>query len=146
VLDGRTGGAYPSQRPVEFGQYTSIAFGKRCREMGVKPSMGSVGDAYDNAMAEGVLASLECELIERRSCKTKGEARMALFTWIEAWYNPRRRHSAPGRISPIEFERRHDAPLRNPSASLRTGLPTAGVCVAVATPAVDNPALPHCST
>jgi putative transposase len=125
-------------------QYTSIAFGKRCREMGVKPSMGSVGDAYDNAMAESVFASLECELIERRSFKTKGEARMALFTWIEAWYNPRRRHSALGRISPIEFERRHDPPLTNPTALLRTGLPTAGVCVAVATPAVDNPALPHC--
>jgi putative transposase len=125
-------------------QYTSIAFGKRCREMGVKPSMGSVGDAYDNAMAESVFASLECELIERRSFKTKGEARMALFTWIEAWYNPRRRHSALGRISPLEFERRHNASLTNPTAPLRTGLPTAGVCVAVATPAVDNPALPHC--
>jgi putative transposase len=125
-------------------QYTSIAFGKRCREMGVKPSMGSVGDAYDNALAESVFASLECELIERRSFKTKGEARLALFTWIEAWYNPRRRHSALGRISPIEFERRHDAPLTNPPASPRPGLPTAGVCVAAATPAVDNPALPHC--
>ena len=69
-------------------QYTSIAFGKRCKEMGVRPSMGTVGDAYDNAMAESVFASLECELIDRRSFKTKTEARLAVFTWIEAWYKP----------------------------------------------------------
>jgi putative transposase len=125
-------------------QYTSIAFGRRCREMGVKPSMGSVGDAYDNAMAESVFASLECELIDRRNFKTKGEARMALFTWIEGWYNTRRRHSALGRISPRDFERRYDAALANRSAMPRTGLTTAGVCVAVATPAVDNPTLTHC--
>jgi putative transposase len=86
-------------------QYTSVAFGQRCRKMGVRPSMGSVGDAYDNAMAESFFASLECELIDRRSFKTKTEARMALFTYIEGWYNPRRRHSALGRVSPINFER-----------------------------------------
>jgi putative transposase len=84
-------------------QYTSLAFGKRCKEMGVKPSMGSVGDAYDNAMAESFFATLECELIDRRSWPTKAEARMALFTWIEAWYNPRRRHSALGYDSPMDF-------------------------------------------
>ena len=88
-------------------QYTSLAFGKRCQEMGVRPSMGSVGDAYDNAMAESFFASLECELIARRNWKTKSEARTAVFTWIEAWYNPRRRHSALGQISPNNFERKH---------------------------------------
>jgi putative transposase len=88
-------------------QYTSVAFGQRCAKMGVRPSMGSVGDAYDNAMAESFFASLECELIDRRSFQTKAEARMALFTYIEGWYNPRRRHSALGRISPINFERSH---------------------------------------
>jgi len=88
-------------------QYTSVAVGQRCTKMGVRLSMGSVGDAYDNAMAESFFASLECELIDRRSFKTKAEARMALFTYIEGWYNPRRRHSALGRISPINFERRH---------------------------------------
>ena len=88
-------------------QYTSLAFGKRCQEMGVRPSMGSVGDAYDNAMAESFFASLECELIARRNCKTKSEARTAVFTWIEAWYNPRRRHSALGQMSPNNFERKH---------------------------------------
>jgi putative transposase len=68
-------------------QYTSGAFGKRCEAMGVRPSMGSVGDAYDNAMAESFFASLECELLDRRVFKTKREARVALFTYIEGWYN-----------------------------------------------------------
>ena len=88
-------------------QYTSIAFGQRCGKLGVRPSMGSVGDAYDNAMAESFFASLECELIERRSFQTKAAARMAVFTYIEGWYNPRRRHSGLGRISPVKFERSH---------------------------------------
>jgi putative transposase len=87
-------------------QYTSVAFGKRCEEMGVKPSMGTVGDAYDNAMAESFFATLECELIDRRSWKTKTEARLAIFTWIESWYNPLRRHSGIGQCSPNAFERR----------------------------------------
>ena len=86
-------------------QYTSVAFGKRCEEMGVKPSMGTVGDAYDNAMAESFFATLECELINRRSWKTKTEARLAIFTWIESWYNPHRRHSSIGLRSPNNFER-----------------------------------------
>ena len=88
-------------------QYTSIAFGERCRKMGVRPSMGTVGDAYDNAMAESFFASLECELIDRRSFRSKTDARMALFTWIEGWYNPRRRHSALDYQSPVNFERQH---------------------------------------
>ena len=87
-------------------QYTSIAFGERCKAMDVRPSMGSVGDAYDNAMAESFFASLECELIDRRSFKSKAEARMALFTWIEGWYNPRRRHSGLGQQSPVNFEKK----------------------------------------
>lgn len=88
-------------------QYTSIAFGNRCKEMGVRPSMGSVGDAYDNAMAESFFASLECELVARRSWKTKTEARLAVFTWIESWYNPCRRHSGLNYQSPNNFERKH---------------------------------------
>lgn len=87
-------------------QYTSIEFGKRCKAMGVQPSMGSIGDAYDNAMAESFFASLECELIDRRTWKTKAEARLAVFTWIQSWYNPVRRHSGLGYLSPINFERR----------------------------------------
>jgi putative transposase len=77
-------------------QYTSIAFGLRCKEAGVRPSMGSVGDAYDNAMCESFFATLECELLDRRKFKTKAEARMAIFQFIEGWYNPGRRHSALG--------------------------------------------------
>lgn len=63
------------RRLVECGQYTSLAFGQRCREMGVRPSMGTVGDAYDNAMAESFFATLECELIARRSWPSKAQAR-----------------------------------------------------------------------
>jgi putative transposase len=86
-------------------QYTSIAFGLRCREVGVRPSMGSVGDAYDNAMCESFFATLECELLDRHRFTTQAEARMAVFDFIEGFYNPRRRHSALGQISPIKFER-----------------------------------------
>ena len=74
-------------------QYTSLAFGKRCREAGVRPSMGSVGDCFDNAMCESFFATLECELIKRKSFRTQAEARMAVFDFIEGWYNPHRRHS-----------------------------------------------------
>ena len=88
-------------------QYTSIAFGKRCREAGVRPSMGSVGDAYDNAMAESFFATLECELLDRRRFRTQAEARMAVFEFIEGFYNPRRRHSSLGYLSPVDYERRH---------------------------------------
>ena len=86
-------------------QYTSVAFGLRCKEAGVRPSMGSVGDAYDNAMCESFFATLECELLDRRKFRTKAEARMAVFQFIEGWYNPGRRHSALGYLSPVNFER-----------------------------------------
>jgi putative transposase len=88
-------------------QYTSVEFGRRCALMGVRPSMGSVGDAYDNAMAESFFASLECELIDRRVWKSFAQARMEIFTWIEGWYNPRRRHGGIGQKSPVNFEREH---------------------------------------
>jgi putative transposase len=90
-------------------QYTSIAFGNRCREAGVRPSMGSVGDAYDNALCESFFATLECELLDRRRFRSQAEARMAVFTFIEGWYNPRRRHSALGYLAPVEYERRAQA-------------------------------------
>ena len=87
-------------------QYTSIAFGKRCREFGVRPSMGSVGDCYDNAMAESFFATLECECIEHEGpFRTQGEARLALFRFIEGWYNLHRRHSSLGYLSPLAYER-----------------------------------------
>jgi putative transposase len=90
-------------------QYTSIAFGHRCRDAGVRPSMGSVGDAYDNAMCESFFATLECELLDRCRFKTQAEARSAVFAFIEGFYNLRRRHSSIGYLSPIDYERRHHA-------------------------------------
>ena len=124
-------------------QYTSVAFGERCQKMGVRPSMGSVGDAYDNAMAESFFASLECELIDRRSWKTKTEARLALFTYIEGWYNPRRRHSALGYRSPESFEQ-NPLPIPRPRRPKRKhGLPTAPLAPGLTGAGggtVDNPA------
>jgi putative transposase len=86
-------------------QYTSYAFGKRCRESGVMPSMGTVGDAYDNAMAESFFATLEREVLDRRRFKTQAEAKLAIFDWLEGWYNPHRRHSSLGYRSPMHYER-----------------------------------------
>ena len=88
-------------------QYTSIAFGLRCREARVRPSMGSSGDCYDNAMCESFFATLECELLDRRRFKSQVEARMVVFHFIEGFYNPRRRHSALDYLSPVDYERRH---------------------------------------
>jgi len=90
-------------------QYTSIEFGRRCREAGVRPSMGSVGDCYDNAMCESFFATLECELIDRSTFHNHDEARAAIFDFIEGFYNTRRRHSSIGYQSPVQFERRQAA-------------------------------------
>jgi putative transposase len=105
------------------GQYTSLAFGKRCEQAGVRPSMGSVGDCFDNAMCESFFATLECELLSRRRFKTRGEARIAVFDFFEGWYNPHRRHSALDYLSPINYERSHSAQAhyRSPTPSTETG-------------------------
>jgi putative transposase len=104
-------------------QYTSLAFGKRCDEAGVRPSMGSVGDCFDNAMCESFFATLECELLDRCHFKTQIEARMAIFEFIEGWYNPRRRHSAIGYLSPIDYENDHrqNTWYRSPPPSTEPG-------------------------
>jgi putative transposase len=88
-------------------QYTSIAFGLRCKQAGVRPSMGTVGDAYDNAMCESFFGTLECELLDRRRFHSQAEARMAVFDYLEGFYNPRRRHSSLDYKSPVEYERVH---------------------------------------
>jgi putative transposase len=85
-------------------QYTSFAFGKRCREAGVRPSMGTVGDCFDNAMCESFFASLECEVLDRYVLRSHAEARMRVFRYIEGFYNPRRRHSSLDYQSPMNYE------------------------------------------
>jgi len=70
---------------------------------GVRPSTGSVGDPYDNAMCESFFATLECELLDRHRFRSHAEARVAVFQFIEGWDNPPRRHSALGYLSPAEF-------------------------------------------
>jgi putative transposase len=92
------------RRPFEASQYTALAFSGRCREAGIRPSMGSVGDAYDNAMCESFFATLECELLARRRFGSQAEARMTVFSYIEGWYNPARRHSGIGYLSPNAYE------------------------------------------
>jgi putative transposase len=96
------------RRSLESTQYTSIAFGARCREAGVRPSMGSVGDCFDNAMCESFFATVECELLAKHRFHSQAQAIPIVFEFIEGWYNTHRRHSALGYVSPIEFERRHE--------------------------------------
>jgi hypothetical protein len=92
-------------------QYTSLAFGRRCRQRAIAVSMGSVGDCYDNALAESFFATLECELITRSRWRPRSAARMAVFEYIEGFYNPRRRHSALAYLSPAEYERRQSSQI-----------------------------------
>ena len=91
------------RRPLESTQYTSLAFGTTLRESGLVASMGRRGDAYDNAACESV-STIKNELIKRRSWTSRDQARLAVFSYIETFYNPRRRHSALGYRSPVAFE------------------------------------------
>jgi len=86
-------------------QYTSWAFGHRLRDAGLLGSMGRVGSAYDNAMMESFFSTLQRELLDRRQWATRAELASAIFEWIEAWYNPRRRHTSIGNLSPVDYER-----------------------------------------
>ncbi len=88
-------------------QYTSLAFGKRCREANVRPSMGSIGDCYDNALCESFFATLECELLDRYKFRSRDQAGRVVFEFIEGWYNPHRRHSSIGYASPVRYEREY---------------------------------------
>lgn len=90
-------------------QYTSLAYGRRLREAGLLASMGSRGDCFDNALCESFFATLECELLDRQAFTNRIAARMAVFDFIERWYNPFRRHSALDQRSPVQFEREWDA-------------------------------------
>ena len=101
-------------------QYSSVAFGNRCRQAGVRPSMGSVGDAYDNALCESFFATLECELIDRTRLRTPEEAEKAVFEFIEGWYNRHRRHSALNYDSPMEYESKNLGVTQTTSPNLST--------------------------
>ena len=92
--------------PREPKQYTSLVFTRRCRAVGIDISMGSRGDCFDNAVHESFHATIKKDLIHRRSWPTKAEARTAVFDYIEAFYNRRRRHSTLGMLSPVDFETR----------------------------------------
>ena len=81
-------------------QYTSIAFGLKCHEYDVVPSMGSVGDCYDNTIIESCFATLELEISDRNDFTTRAQARTEVISWIEGWYNPDRRHSSINYLSP----------------------------------------------
>jgi putative transposase len=94
------------RRLIEPGQYTSWAFGRHLRAAGVLGSMGSIGDAYDNAMAESFFSTLQRELLDEHRWQSRRQLALAVFEWIEGWYNPRRRHSSIGDLSPINYEAR----------------------------------------
>ena len=94
-------------------QYTSLTFGRRCREAGILPSMGRRGDAYDNALAESFFATLETELLTRQSFPHRGAVRLAIFDYLEGFYNSHRRHSALAYLAPAQFERRWEDPIRS---------------------------------
>lgn len=96
-------------------QYVALIFGQKLRKAGIAQSMGSKGDCYDNAVCESFHATLEKELLRGRSFKTRQDARTAIFDWIEAWYNPARRHSRLGYRSPDQYEHDHDCEDKNPS-------------------------------
>ena len=86
-------------------QYTALAFSQRCAEAGIQQSMGRVGSCFDNAMAESLFATVECELLQRTPFESREQAQGEIFKFLEGFYNRRRRHSALGYLSPVEFER-----------------------------------------
>jgi putative transposase len=90
-------------------QYTSLAFGRALRASGVNASMGTVGDCFDNAMAESFFATLQTELLDRHHWSTRHQLEVAIFDFIEAFYNPSRRHSSLGYLSPANYEKMHKA-------------------------------------
>ena len=84
---------------------TALAFSQRCAEAGIQQSMGRLGSCFDNAMAESLFATVECELLQRTPFESRQQAQGEIFKFLEGFYNRRRRHSALGYLSPVEFER-----------------------------------------
>lgn len=91
------------------GNYTSWLFGQRLRNAGLLGSMGSVGDCFDNSVAEAFFSSLQRELLDQHRWRDREQLSLAIFEWIEVWYNPRRRHSYNAMLSPIDYETQHAA-------------------------------------
>ncbi|MCC8245006.1 integrase core domain-containing protein [Saccharothrix sp. NEAU-S10] len=94
-------------RPVELAQFTSWTFTRRAKESGLLPSMGSIGDCYDSAMIKSFWGRVQTELLDRRRWRTRLELANALFEYLEMFHNRRRRHTALGMLTPIEYELRH---------------------------------------
>ena len=88
-------------------QYTAVVFSERCREAGIEVSMGSIGDCFDNAVCESFHATLKKELVHRHRWGTRADAKTAVFEYVEGWFNPHRRHSTLGYLSPAGYERQH---------------------------------------
>ena len=89
--------------------YTSWAFGRRLRGAGLLGSMGSIGDCFDNSVAESFFGTLQLELLDEHRWESRQQLAQAIFEWIEAWYNPRRRHSYCQMLSPVDYEAAHAA-------------------------------------
>jgi putative transposase len=98
------------RRPVESAQFTSWAFGQRLLAAGLLGSMGSIGDCYDNSMMESFWGTMQLELLDSRTWATRAELANAIFEWLECWYNPKRRHSSIGMLSPLDHEAAHTQP------------------------------------
>jgi transposase InsO family protein len=92
------------RRPLEPKQYTAIRFTQRLHDAGIQPSMGSVGDSFDNALAENFFSTLKVERVYRTSYRTRDEAELDLFRYIDGWYNPHRIQRELGWLSPDEYE------------------------------------------
>ena len=115
VVSRAPDGALPDARPGrglihhsdQGSQFTAVLFTGRCDQAGIEPSTGSMGDCYDNAVCETFHATLKKEHIYRQSWPTRSRGRTAVFEYIEGWFNPRRRHSTLGYLSPTEFERHY---------------------------------------
>ena len=106
-------------------QYTSLRFTQRLADAGIAPSTGSVGDSFDNAVAESFFGTLKTELIYRHTWASRHDAELAIFAWIEGWYNPERLIAALGMHSPNEYEAAFYADTQNtdPDTTVKVGNP-----------------------
>jgi transposase InsO family protein len=93
--------------PAVVYEFTSWAFTQRAIDSGLVPSMGSIGDCFDNAVIESFWSRMQVELLDRKRWRTRVELANAIFEYLEIFHNRQRRHSALGMITPVEFEARH---------------------------------------